>query len=144
MRAIILISTFVLVVLAGACQSVRREAQYEKRLQEAFIHSFKTVSFCGCVEAANEQELNLRKEDVSCSYPDYLIAESKFIDSLAQVQGDKIRRAEVERTTQRAEGMEGKLIVSTCLDFYNSKELSAIAKARYKRDREQAKRYYSN
>jgi hypothetical protein len=130
-----LLTLILISLLIVGCRTktgVFENGRYSKNMKEAFIGDFKTLSFCRCVENANDQQLDLAKEDVSCGAPDYLYSEIKIIDSLARKEADNIRRAEAERNYPRAEGMEGKEIISNCLAFYNSKQLEAIAKERFR------------
>jgi hypothetical protein len=107
---------------------------YSKNLENAFVDDFKTLSLCRCLEYAHEKELKLRDEDVDCRTPDYLYAQSGKIDSMARKEAKKIRQAEDTREYPRAEGMEGKKITTSCVAFYNSKELDAIVRKQLKAD----------
>lgn len=109
--------------------------QIQKNYNSAFIEGFKTLSLCSCLEYAYDRELKLWEEDVDCRVPDYLYTQKKVIDSLARKEAGKIIQAEAARNYQRAEGMEGKRIISTCIAFYNSTELDKIARAQLKADK---------
>ncbi|GAA4314237.1 hypothetical protein [Nibribacter koreensis] len=96
-----------------------------------FIDSFKTNSFCRCVELGNNKQLKLSEGDVSCRPPDWLYAEGDVIDSLVLAEVQKIKRDSLNRAQYSvAEGMEGKLVISHCLAFYKSKALEAVARKR--------------
>ena len=121
-----------------------KEKVYEKNLRSAFIEDFKTVSFCRCLEYGNNYRLNLKNDDLSCAFPDYLYSEIAFIDSLASIEKSRIKADSVARIGKVAEGMEGKRVVDICLEFYQNKQLDALAKARYKIIEKQNKELYRN
>lgn len=73
----------------------------------------------------------MHKEDASCRYPDFLYGEQVYIDSLARLESARIVQDAASRAGRVAEGMEGKKVVATCLQFYQSKALSEFAHARY-------------
>ncbi|WP_181308982.1 hypothetical protein [Rufibacter sp. XAAS-G3-1] len=116
--------------------------KYSKSSKTAFIESFKTLAFCNCVEYGNNKQLNLQSKDASCRYPDYLYGEGKIIDSIAKSASNKIRLDSIDRDGRVAEGMDGKRIMDICLELYNSKELDATAKLRFKKDEQTMKKYF--
>lgn len=115
---------------------------YSKNLQSAFLEDYKTLSLCKCLEYGHNQKLNLREEDVSCAFPDYMYSEINTIDSLARNERSRILADSAARIGRVAEGMEGKRVMEICLDLYKSTELEALAKSRLKALKKQEEQLY--
>ena len=131
----LLIVVLVLLSLPGCKTGYKTDNKsYSENLESSFVDGFRTLSLCRCLEYAHERDLKLWEEDVDCRTPDYLYAQSEIIESLARKEAEKIRQTESTRNYTRAEGMEGKNIISSCLAFYNSKELDKIIKERLNAD----------
>lgn len=121
---------FLILILLSACASKKdiTDSDYEKRLKEATIHFYKVQSFCACYKYAfkenNIYDL-MSKEDLMGSFD--MLANPvllKTIDSLGKTEADKIKPEEYE-------DFEGKKrITERCLEFYISKRLDSIARAK--------------
>ncbi|WP_157600510.1 hypothetical protein [Rufibacter sp. DG15C] len=119
------------IVLMFSCRTAGKPGARLSRAE--FIDSFKTISFCRCVELANNKKLDLADDDVSCRPPDWLYSEGDAIDSLVLREVKKIRLDSLDRAQyQVAEGMDGKHVISSCLTFYNSQALETSARRRAK------------
>lgn len=85
---------------------------------------------------------NLAEQDVSCRVPDFLNNQFSVIDSLGKQEAIKIKQDSVNRIGIVAEGMEGKVIFSNCLNFMNSNALKKIAIAQFKSELKTTRHYF--
>ena len=133
----LLVLLIVIMTLIPACRNkygVVSNGRYSKAYKGAFIHEFKTLTFCRCVENGNSKIDRLSDEDASCRVPDYMIMQMDVIDSIARIEVNKVKLDSVNRAGQVAEGMDGKRIIDHCLELYQSKHLEKYAIARFRQD----------
>lgn len=57
----------------------------------------------------------------------------KIIDSLSNIASYNMRQESINSIGRRAEGSEGKLVLTKCLKDFNSKWLNSIAKIQFKK-----------
>ncbi|MCX2742110.1 hypothetical protein [Pontibacter anaerobius] len=89
MRTLLIFAALILSLAVNSCGTQNKSKQYDKRYEDAFSESFKTLSFCKCLEYGYSKKIDLPSEDASCRYPDYLYGEGSLIDSLARLESLK-------------------------------------------------------
>jgi hypothetical protein len=124
----------ILVVLSG-CSLLKDK---DKNFREAYIDEYKIFYFKRCLKFGfdNSKEINaaLSKDGSGMSEP-ILGNAYQFIDSLAIQTSKEIIQDSIDRIGQVAEGGGGRAILYKCICNYNSKELDALARDSYQKQK---------